>query len=379
MHLLVLNGPNLNRLGSREPDIYGSTTLTGLIQLCADWAAELGHTVDSFQSNHEGELIDKLHQAADVFDGIVLNGGALSHTSYALHDAITSIEVPTVEVHISNVMEREEWRAESRIGPACSYSIYGRGIGGYRDAIRRLHFSILYPSEPISYGPSPDQVGELRLPRGSGPHPIIVLIHGGFWRHQWALDTLDALAADLTERGFATWNIEYSRAGLGMSLASTDVALAIEHLHKVCHPLGLDMGRLGLLGHSAGAQLALEAAKSAGPALTVSLAGVTDLVRAIKENLGNGAASLFLAGRPAEAHSPAHLLPIGSPLLLAHGSADENVPIDYSNTLAKVAETAGDSVDYLRFDGLNHMDMIDPSQASWATIAETIQRSLKLG
>lgn len=377
MHLLVLNGPNLNRLGSREPDIYGSTTLTELTQQCADWATELGHTIDSFQSNHEGGLIDKLHGAPGVFDGIVLNAGALTHTSYALHDAIASIGVPTVEVHISNIMEREEWRADSRIGPACSYSIYGRGIGGYRDAIRRLHFSILYPSEPIRYGPSPDQVGELRLPRGPGPHPIIVLIHGGFWRHQWTLDTLDALAADLTDRGFATWNIEYSRAGLGMSLASNDVALAIEHLHKICDPLGIDMSRLGLLGHSAGGQLALEAAKSAGPVLAASLAGVTDLVLAIEEELGNGAAPLFLAGRDSEAHSPAHLLPIGSPLLLAHGTADENVPIHYSDDLAKAAEIAGDSVTYLRFEGLNHMDVIDPTHPSWATIVEAIDRGLE--
>ena len=377
MHLLVLNGPNLNRLGSREPDMYGSTTLTELTHQCSDWAAELGHTIDSFQSNHEGELIDKLHVAPGVFDGIVLNAGALTHTSYALHDAIASIGVPTVEVHISNVMEREEWRAGSRIEPACSYSIYGRGIVGYRDAIRRLHFSILFPSEPISYGLSPDQVGELRLPRGPGPHPIIVLIHGGFWRHQWTLDTLDALAADLTDRGFATWNIEYSRAGLGMSLASNDVALAIEHLQKVCDPLGIDMGRLGLLGHSAGGQLALEAAKSANPALAVSLGGVTDLVRAIEEELGNGAAPLFLAGRSAEAHSPAHLLPIGSPLLLAHGTADKNVPIHYSDDLAKEAEIAGDSVTYLRFEGLDHMDVIDPTHSSWATIVEATDRLLE--
>jgi len=357
--------------------MYGSTTLTELTHQCSDWAAELGHTIDSFQSNHEGELIDKLHVAPGVFDGIVLNAGALTHTSYALHDAIASIGVPTVEVHISNIMEREEWRADSRIEPACSYSIYGRGIVGYRDAIRRLHFSILFPSEPISYGLSPDQVGELRLPRGPGPHPIIVLIHGGFWRHQWTLDTLDALAADLTDRGFATWNIEYSRAGLGMSLASNDVALAIEHLQKVCDPLGIDMGRLGLLGHSAGGQLALEAAKSANPALAVSLGGVTDLVRAIEEELGNGAAPLFLAGRSAEAHSPAHLLPIGSPLLLAHGTADKNVPIHYSDDLAKEAEIAGDSVTYLRFEGLDHMDVIDPTHSSWATIVEATDRLLE--
>jgi 3-dehydroquinate dehydratase type II len=378
MHLLVLNGPNLNRLGSREPDIYGSVTLAELTEQCTNWAAELGHTVDSFQSNHEGELIDKLHEAPGVFDGIVFNAGALTHTSYALHDAITSIGVPTVELHISNVMEREQWRADSRIGPACTYSIYGRGVGGYRDAIRRLHFSILHPSEPISYGISPDHVGELRIPTGPGPHPVIVLIHGGFWRHQWKLDTLDALAVDLTKRGFATWNLEYSRAGLGMSLASSDVALAIEHLHGVRDPLGLDMGRLGLLGHSAGAQLALEAAKSARPALAVSLAGVTDLARAIDEDLGNGAAALFLAGRNVKDHSPAHLLPVGAQLLLAHGTADKTVPIHYSDFFAEAAKAVGDSVEYIRLEGPDHMELIDPTRPAWTTVAQAMEDALSV-
>lgn len=107
MHFLLLNGPNLNLLGTRKPEVYGSETLEDVEAAVAAEAALLGHTIESFQSNHEGALIDRLHRAKGIVDGVVFNPGAYTHTSYALHDAIEAIEVPTVEVHISNVMERE--------------------------------------------------------------------------------------------------------------------------------------------------------------------------------------------------------------------------------------------------------------------------------
>lgn len=135
MNVLVLNGPNLDLLGSREPEIYGSATLAELEHACRRWGAERGMSVTTLQSNHEGALIDALHDSIGNHDGVVLNAGALSHYSYALHDAITGIPVPVVEVHISDVQKREPWRHTSVIAAACVASISGRGMDGYRDAL----------------------------------------------------------------------------------------------------------------------------------------------------------------------------------------------------------------------------------------------------
>src|SRR3990172_1484871 len=138
MRLLVVNGPNLNLLGIRRPDMYGSATLAELDELCRQWAATVGATVETFQSNHEGEIIDRLHGAIAACDGVVINPGALTHYSYALHDAIEAVGIPTVEVHITDVAAREPWRAHSVVAAACVATISGHGLDGYRMAIERL-------------------------------------------------------------------------------------------------------------------------------------------------------------------------------------------------------------------------------------------------
>ena len=138
MRVLVVNGPNLNLLGTRRPDIYGPTTLGELEARCRQWGAELGCEIAVFQSNHEGALIDRIHEAIGRCDGIVINPGALTHYSYALHDAIEAAAIPTVEVHLSDIAAREPWRAHSVIGPACRATITGRGAAGYREAIELL-------------------------------------------------------------------------------------------------------------------------------------------------------------------------------------------------------------------------------------------------
>lgn len=138
MRLLVVNGPNLNLLGTRRPDVYGSATLGELEARCHEWAGAAGATLEAFQSNHEGAIIDRLHDAIGKVDGVVINPGALAHTSYALHDAIEAIGIPTVEVHISDISAREPWRATSVISPVCLEVISGRGLDGYRIAIEHL-------------------------------------------------------------------------------------------------------------------------------------------------------------------------------------------------------------------------------------------------
>lgn len=136
MKILVLNGPNLNMLGIREPAVYGSGTYADLVHMSEDYARERGFEVECFQSNHEGALVDKIHQAYfDGVDGIVFNPGAYTHTSIALLDALKAVAIPCVEVHISDVSKREGFRQVSYIRPVCKASVTGRGLHGYIDAI----------------------------------------------------------------------------------------------------------------------------------------------------------------------------------------------------------------------------------------------------
>ncbi|MFC7754985.1 type II 3-dehydroquinate dehydratase [Tsukamurella soli] len=135
--ILVLNGPNLNTLGIRQPEVYGTDTLADVVALCERVAAGRGVEVDCRQSNHEGEMIDWIHAARGVFDAIVINAGAWTHTSGALRDALVIPEVPIFEVHITNVHAREEWRHHSFISPIASGIIVGCGIAGYGYAIDR--------------------------------------------------------------------------------------------------------------------------------------------------------------------------------------------------------------------------------------------------
>jgi 3-dehydroquinate dehydratase-2 len=135
----VLNGPNLNLLGTREPAVYGSATLADVEKLCADTAAGFGLAVLCRQSNHEGELIDWIHEAhAGKAAGIVLNAGGYTHTSVALHDALVAVQIPTVEVHVSNVYARDSFRHHSFIAKAAFASLCGFGVDGYRLAITGL-------------------------------------------------------------------------------------------------------------------------------------------------------------------------------------------------------------------------------------------------
>lgn len=132
----MVNGPNLNLLGTRRPDVYGEATLRDLEDRCRRWGRTMGATITTMQSNHEGEIIDALHEAIGRYDGIVLNPGALTHYSYALHDAIEAIPVPVIEVHLSDIAAREErWRHTSVISPVCRTTIGGKGFEGYREAI----------------------------------------------------------------------------------------------------------------------------------------------------------------------------------------------------------------------------------------------------
>ena len=136
--IIVLNGPNLNLLGERDPGHYGSKTLDDINSGIASLAAELSVEVAFFQSNHEGYLIDRIHAERNSCDGIIINPGALTHYSYAIRDALDAVRIPVVEVHLSDIYSREEWRRTSVIEPVVWLSIAGKGPDGYLEALKKL-------------------------------------------------------------------------------------------------------------------------------------------------------------------------------------------------------------------------------------------------
>ncbi len=150
MKILVINGPNLNLLGLREPDIYGSRNYASLCALIEKHCSKKNIEFEIFQSNHEGVIVDKIQDAYKSFDGIVINPAAYTHTSVAILDALKAVSIPTVEVHISDINTREEFRKHSYVSLYAMKTIAGRGFEGYTDAIDILIESICYPSRPQS-------------------------------------------------------------------------------------------------------------------------------------------------------------------------------------------------------------------------------------
>lgn len=383
MKYLLLNGPNLNLLGTREPEVYGSDTLADVEDKCRAWAGELGRELQVFQSNHEGELIEAVHAARGTSDGIVFNPGAFTHTSYALHDAIVAAEVPTVEIHISDVEAREPWRRESRIGPACVRRIFGRGVDGYKWAIRHLHYRTVHPPVARSYGVdanNPDTMGDMRLPdpsRGDGLYPIAVLFHGGGWRRSYARDQMDGIAADLARRGTATWNVEYRRlppvGGWRDMLA--DGAAAVDCLRELADEFPLDLERVTTVGHSAGGHVAFFATHDAQirPARFVALASMLDLELSSRSHLAELVENLLGGERDyLNPLNPVRQVPLGVPTWAVHGTADESVDVAQSRNYVRAAQAAGETAELVEIPGAGHADFLEPNSEAWAEAARII-------
>jgi acetyl esterase/lipase len=273
------------------------------------------------------------------------------------------------------------------------------------------------PSATIPYGPHPSQFLELYRPAGPGPHPVVVLVHGGFWRLPWGLGLMRPLALDLVSRGYAAVNLEYRRLGepgAGWPGTCEDVADAVRALADPDRNLGLDldpMHGIGLVGHSAGGHLALWAASRLGAAtrspggaaglpisVVVSQAGVVDLRAAWRDRLdeenGKPPAALEFMGAPPETAepqpaaddayalaSPIELLPLGPRVrqVVLHGDTDHRVPQQQSLDYAAAARAAGDDVLFVPFTGMGHFELIDPAHESWHVAVREIDLVLRPG
>ena len=279
------------------------------------------------------------------------------------------------------------------------------------------------------YGTESQHFGDLRLPAGArgvavpgeasetARHPVVILIHGGFWRARYHLDLMDRLGSDLATRGIASWNIEYRRVGEpggGWPGTLHDVARAADYLRELAPPYALDLARVVTLGHSAGGHLALwlaarprlpaaaldqddarsitgdaplavsdrQGARASSPPLPIAgaigLAGVVDLAHGWRRGLGTGAVAAFLGGGPDDvparyvAASPAALLPLGVPQVLVHGTDDAVVPLEISRSYVAAALAAGDDARLRELPGVEHFAPIDPTSGAWSAVGEEL-------
>ncbi len=347
MRFTVINGPNLNLLGTRQPEVYGTETLDDLQRQVDRWAESLGVEVTHFQSNDESDLVTAIQQAGEVSDGIVVNPGGFSHTSVAIADAVASVTPPVVEVHISDISKREAFRQISLVAPAAVTQIKGRGIVGYRDAMRHLINRSRTPFDVVRYGPDASNVGDHRAHGGSSA--LIVLVHGGFWFPQWGRDQLDSAAIDLYERGHDTLNVAYRLSppwpGSGHDILSAVLWAKARY------------DRVALLGHSAGGYLALWSHARQPVDLAVGLAAITDLrlvedVETVGQILG--------AGGP-------RTLRATSDTILFHGDDDAEVSLEHTTDASEFA-------DVQVLNGVGHFDLINPRRAHWEQIAAQFER-----
>lgn len=247
------------------------------------------------------------------------------------------------------------------------------------------------------YGPHPAQFAELTLPPEPGPHPVAVVLHGGFWKRQYDLSLGRMLALDLTDAGVAVWNVEYRRVGHeggGWPGTVDDVAAAVDLLAEAADALlvegagsVLDLSRVVAIGHSAGGHLATLLATRPGPVVVpvtgvVSQAGVLDLVAAARDRLGDDAAQRLSGGTPAEvpdtyaAASPIARLPVGVPISCVHGDRDRDVPATQSIDFVHRARAAGDRAELIMLEGVGHYEVITVGDPAWTTCRDEVLRLL---
>lgn len=232
----------------------------------------------------------------------------------------------------------------------------------------------------VAYGPAPSQFADVRVPVGPGPHPVVVCIHGGYWRARYDLAHLGHLCAALTATGVATWSLEYRRLGEpegGFPGTFDDVLAALSGLAKNAERFRLDLSRVVVLGHSAGGHLALWAGRSHRPLRgIVALAPVADLHEARVLRLSDGVAEELMAGATLEAVSPRHRLPCGVPQIVIHGEADDTVPFEMACAYVEAARAAGDDARLVALPGTGHFEPIDPLSEAFPHVSRAVKQLL---
>lgn len=237
------------------------------------------------------------------------------------------------------------------------------------------------PDHAIAYRDGPHRFGHLRVPHGRGPHPVVVVLHGGFWRAAYDLLHIGHLCEALRGAGVATWSLEYRRIGHeggGFPGTCDDVVAGAEHLRVLAASFPLDLTRVVVLGHSAGGHLALWLGRHRPAPLlgVVALAPVADLRRACELNLSNGAAVAFVGCLPQACSQrwqqacPLELVPLGLPQRLVHGEEDVDVPLELSLRYADAAQRAGDDCTLTVLPRTGHLDLIDPRSAAWPEVRD---------
>jgi dipeptidyl aminopeptidase/acylaminoacyl peptidase len=233
----------------------------------------------------------------------------------------------------------------------------------------------------IAYGPDDFQFGDLRLPRTGGPHPVAIMVHGGFWRALYGLDYFGHAAVALTDAGIATWNMEYRRIGNpggGWPGTFEDVTEGAGHASRIADEFNLDLDRIIAVGHSAGGHLALWlAGREKRFRGVISLAGVVDLRRAWELRLSDTAVADLLGGGPDEvperyqSASPIDHLPIGTVQTLFHGTADPDVPYEISERYVRKAQLLGDDAQLITFENAGHFELVDPRTKQFDLVRDT--------
>lgn len=390
--IVVVPGPGLNGAQSSQ---WGKEIGVEVEVRAGDPAAVLGALGSGHPSMTAGP-----GNGADSHGpaGVIIAPGPAGFDASGLAGAVAAARVPVVAVEPGNLRKAGVHPESTRIVAAGACVLYGRGPDTTRHALlflARRHGQAL---DTLAYGPGPSQEGDLWCPAGEGPHPVAVLFHGGFWYHAWERDLMDGLARDLAHRGIAAWNVEYRRvgAGGGWPVTGEDAARATDHLVALAAVYRLDLGRVAVLGHSAGAQLALWVAArgrrgEVHPRLVVGLATIADLEAAMTDRVGGGSVARFLGASPSAGGdapadsdldvalgdaSPRARLPIGVRQLLAHAVHDDVVPLSQTTGYAAAAEAAGDDVAVLELPAGGHFDVLDPATPAWVAVASELHARL---